>query len=474
MGTAATLMLIWKIFFSSISGGILYSDVKNSIHQHKTMFTLISIGSFIIFIYTIGEVIWHVKGGDSRYPLLNYMFEVYIQKDAEAVFWAEHQKSLEGCQSYVDRHPKGRFLDQANECIERGITENDIRNFENAKSINTIAAYRQYIRGANNSKYIPIAESKIHILENEEKQEEFEWTETRKTLEGCQSYAEQHQKGTFLEQAINCVKERKKEIDNENFRKAERENIISAYQDYIGQCSKNTCENKVKAAQNISLLIEQEETASWNRIESSLTLEQCQSHLTKYPNGKYFEKANKCVHQYKLENDNENFRKAENENTISAYQNYISKCSENTCESKAKAEQTIHQIVEQQEIVDWGNISTSLKLEECRAHLKKYPNGKYYKQAETCIKQRKDEYCVKNEEDAKAAAEKAAGSYGIGAGAATGTGCAALLILTGWFDFGASAALCTAAATAATAIGAGKSSIAKDNAYKEIRDPQCL
>jgi hypothetical protein len=288
MFTSVTIIvLIWKLFLSFISGGILYSDVRNSIHQHKTMVTLISIGSLVIFAYSVGEVIWHIKGGDFRYPLLNYIFEVYIQKDAESIFYADHKKNLEGCQLYLEKYPKGRFFDQANECVEQGLLANDIRNFETAKSINTIAAYRQYIKLAGYSKYVPIAENHLHKLEEEEKQEEFEWTETRKTLDGCRSYAEQHPRGRFFEQAANCVKERKTENDNELFRKAENQNTISAYQEYLNKCSYSTCKNKTKATQNITLLIEQEETAKWEAISSTLTLEQCQNHLTAYPNGKY-------------------------------------------------------------------------------------------------------------------------------------------------------------------------------------------
>ncbi len=431
--SAVTLILVWKLFFSTISGGILYTDVRNSVDQHKPMFTLIAIGSLIIFIVSICEVIWHIKGGDSRYPFLNMVFEVYIKKDAEALYWQNitaNQKPLEECQSYIRTYPQGKFLEQANECIEQRMSQNDSRDFDTAKYINTIPAYIQYMNGENHS-HKAEAQTQVTILEDIEKKEEFEWTQISKTIDGCQSYIYQHPKSKFLKEANTCVDQRKIEIDNQNFANAQSENTIPAYTKYINKCL-DICKNKEKAEQIISQLHEQERIPKWKLIELTQTIEQCLKFLTEYPDS---EPAKDCVKKHKIEIDNQNFANAKNKNTISAYSNYINKCFD-TCGNKTEAEQILYQLQKNQDEMD---------------------------------RQNKIEYCKKNEEDAQADGAAAALAVGGGTGIATGGGCS-LLLLIGFIDGGLSSATCYALATGTTAVAAAQ---AKAAAYAAKKDKSC-
>jgi hypothetical protein len=61
------------------------------------------------------------------------------------------------------------------------------------------------------------------------------------------------------------------------------------------------------------------------------------------------------------------------------------------------------------------------------------------------------------------------------AGVVVGSGCGALIFLTGWFDFGTGAAIC-AVATAAAVVStpAEANAEAAKEAYGRIRDPRCV
>jgi outer membrane protein assembly factor BamD (BamD/ComL family) len=464
------LEIIFKIIICILSSGALYQDVVQQIQQHRFIFKWGTLLAAATLIYIVSDAYIHVTEGDGEYLPLEKIFNT---QDEEGRFWEtvkDNQYQLEDCKSYAEKYPEGRFKNKAEKCVAKHIDDKEIINFEHAKSLNTIIAFQKYIRESKNSKFVVEAEKRILTLEEQQRQQEFDWNQTLKTLEGCQSYLEQYPLGKFSEEARICVNQRKTENDFEFFRKAGETNTISAYQEYINNCGKNTCENRVRAEQNIAKLIDQEETANWNAMASTLAIEQCQSHLDKYPHGRYSEQAIACVKKRKSDNDNESYRKAVKANTIASLTKYINTCIENTCENKSRADQNIIQLIEQQEIADWNNIATTLSFEECKSHLEKYPHGKYSAQAETCISERRKQYCAKNEEDSQAAGDEAARNYALGTGAVTAGGCSALLLL-GIFDLGASAATCYLAAGGTTAIAAAS---AKQEAYNAIRDPTCI
>lgn len=61
------------------------------------------------------------------------------------------------------------------------------------------------------------------------------------------------------------------------------------------------------------------------------------------------------------------------------------------------------------------------------------------------------------------------------AGAVVGGGCGALLILTGWFDFGTGAAICAVATAAAVVTTPAEANAeAAKEAYGRVRDPRCV
>lgn len=75
----------------------------------------------------------------------------------EDEFWNIHQKSKEGCQSYVNQYPNGKYIEKAKELLD---------NFIWAEYSNNISSYKKYIYDFPNGKYVDAAKEKISEGEN--------------------------------------------------------------------------------------------------------------------------------------------------------------------------------------------------------------------------------------------------------------------------------------------------------------------
>jgi len=71
---STTALFVAKLLLSIVSGGVLFSDVKNSIEKHRSVFTAVAIVSLILLAISALELVWHLKDNDKKYPFLEWIF----------------------------------------------------------------------------------------------------------------------------------------------------------------------------------------------------------------------------------------------------------------------------------------------------------------------------------------------------------------------------------------------------------------
>lgn len=112
-----------------------------------------------------------------------------------------------------------------------------------------------------------------------------------------------------------------------------------------------------------------------------------QNFISKYPNSEYVSSAKSCIEDYSL------WQKAKEQNTITAYNYYLSQSSILAYKNDAK-----DAITNSQSEIEWNNCKTSNDEDKINSFIKNYPSSKYVNQAKSRLNILKGEryYASKN------------------------------------------------------------------------------
>lgn len=191
---------------------------------------------------------------------------------------------IDGLRSYVEKYPKGEYINQANNEISRLLIEESFWQSLEKKSVNDLALY---VERYSDGKYSKEANEKIKVL-NEKDVRDWEIF-SKRGLDGLLSYLEKYPDGQHVTEAINkiAVLENNEEEDwlSMSILGLEGLNLyLAKYPDgkYSGKAS-----NKI-------LLILDKENKDWSLL-APLGINGLTRYKTHYPNGKYVVEANKRI-----------------------------------------------------------------------------------------------------------------------------------------------------------------------------------
>ena len=279
----------------------------------------------------------------------------------------------------------------------------------------------------------------FYIFMETERKEEYIWKEVKdiNSVSAYNSYLKKYPKGRFVNEA-SYFKQKLEILKRIKFRDQE-----------LGQYE-------------ASILKEKEERDLWKNVKIENTIEAYDKYLNKYPKGKFINDAKVSKHKLevfafrkekeleleelerKMQNEKaekQAWQIANNQNTISAYEIYLTQYPEayyseksvnlinvlKEKERKKKKEAAERKIRLQEENDTWDLVSLEDSIIAYNSYMKKYPNGRYIKQAEVrkkrieVLEQRRQaeleleklNSIIKKEKDEKNLWEKAKRTYDL-------------------------------------------------------------
>ncbi|MCR4664589.1 MAG: tetratricopeptide repeat protein [Paludibacteraceae bacterium] len=190
---------------------------------------------------------------------------------------------------------------------------------------------------------------------NDIRQEEREWEDARyaNTLDAYQDFIDKHPNSIHREEAQQRKDDIERQIrqnEEDAWKYAVRNNSISSYQRFAqnypnGKYTKQARQKieELKEKERIEQLKRQEET-DWSRATQTNTVDAYQNFIDKYPDSNYAGRAKQKISDI---TDEKNWNAACLENTISAYQRYI----ENDGKNKSIAYSKMDVIKRQKELI---------------------------------------------------------------------------------------------------------------------------
>jgi len=240
------------------------------------------------------------------------------------------------------------------------------RNFENARQVNTIEAYEEFVARFPEKKYTEQAKNELAGLYQEK-----DWGNARtiNTIDGFENFQKKYPISSHAEEAntrISFLKEEQAWISAQNI------NTIKSYEEFLSNYP-NSEFSKTAANNLYALKLE----LDWKEANETGTIQSYQTFLQNYPSGKYERDArDKILYLEKYENG---WQLVKQENAIESFKAFINKYPNTTySDSSAQAIQKIEDDI-------WEGVLVLNTVEAYQNYIIAYPDSKFVKLAEMKI-----------------------------------------------------------------------------------------
>ena len=229
---------------------------------------------------------------------------------------AKEVNTIQAYQDFMSTYPASEFTQEAKNSIEN-------LDWKNTKQVNTIKAYQDFVRWNPESEFIKKAKYGI---------EKLEWENAKQvgTIQAYQDFMSTYPESEFTQDA-------KRSIEKLEWGKAKKVNTIQAYRDFISRHPKG---------KYIQEALNSVETLEWNNAKQVNTIQAYNDFLSRHPKGNFAKDAKSILETPKWE-------EAKQVGTIQAYKEFVGMFPESGFTQEAK-----NSIVKL-----WGNAKLIIPLE---------------------------------------------------------------------------------------------------------------
>lgn len=251
------------------------------------------------------------------------------------------------------------FISLLNGC---GVT----KNYEKAKSSQSVADYETYIAKYAKSKYIGQAKGELAVLYEAR---DWEAAQSSNSITGFETFLSTYPYSKHSTEAESKIAEIQEQVA---WSTAKRINNVVGFEKYLNEYP--TSAHSGEAQSRINNL---KDEAAWNRAELLYTISGFENYLGSFPDGKYAKEAQEDIHEIRVVQPK--WDKTHKENSPHSYRSFISQYPSSRYSDEAR------QKLSGLERNDWSHAKSEMSITLYQNFIEYFPNSSHTQEAEKAI-----------------------------------------------------------------------------------------